>query len=168
MKIGKERKPLESKVDMTPMIDIVFQLLVFFIMTFKIVTMEGDFKVKMPIATTQDNKMDEVFPTVLHVKIAAGDTGGVAQVEVDTDGDNLQTFTNDWPGNLTAYVENVVAAVEGDPSTAQDTEVEFDIDFSLRYLHTVKAIESVSGIIQPDRSIKKLIEKIKFKSKSRD
>ena len=41
-------KDEKVEVQMTPMIDIVFQLLVFFIMTFKIVSLEGDFHVKMP------------------------------------------------------------------------------------------------------------------------
>ena len=165
MKLGKKQKAFESKVDMTPMIDIVFQLLVFFIMTFKVVAMEGDFKVKMPLATAQpQDQMVEIFPTVVHVRMAAGDNGGVAQVDVDTDGGNSQTFTDDWPNQLTDYVSKIVAQ-DADPSVAEDTEVEFDIDFSLRYLNTVKAIESVSGVVQPDGSIKKLIEKIKFKNK---
>ena len=165
MKFGKKPEQLESKVNMTPMIDIVFQLLVFFIMTFKVVAMEGDFKVKMPLATTNPvDQMMEVFPTIVNVRIAAGDEGGVAQVEVDTGGANLQTFTDNWPAGLTDYVSKVVAA-EGDPSTADEIEVEFDIDFSLKYGYTVLAIESVSGEIQPDGSVRKLIEKIKFKNR---
>ena len=43
---GSERIVLQ----MTPMIDVVFQLLVFFIFTFRIVAQEGDFHVKMPAA----------------------------------------------------------------------------------------------------------------------
>ena len=165
MKIGKKPQDLETKVDMTPMIDIVFQLLVFFIMTFKVVAMEGDFKVKMPLATTTPvDQVIDVFPTLITVKIAAGDEGGVAQIEVDTDGANIQTFTDNWPSELTDYVAKVVSA-DVDPSTSSETEVEFDIDFSLKYLHTVKAIESVSGTVQPDGSVKKLIERIKFKNK---
>lgn len=164
MKLGKH-KMLQAKVDMTPMIDIVFQLLVFFIMTFKVVAMEGDFEIKMPIASNQAQNMEEVFPTVLHVKISAGAKGGVAGVSVDADGADPQTYDNaNWPASLTSYVAKAMSG-EGDPSTAQDTEVEFDIDYGLRYMFTIKAIESVSGIIQPDGSIKKLIEKIKFKNK---
>lgn len=156
---------LESKVDMTPMIDIVFQLLVFFIMTFKIVTMEGDFLIKMPIASNEAQNMEEVFPTVLNVKILAGEKGGVANVAVDTSGADPQNYDDEnWPASLTSYVSKAISG-EGDPSTAQETEVEFDIDYSLRYTFTIKAIESVSGIIQPDGSVKKLIEKIKFKNK---
>ena len=165
MKLGKY-KMLESKVDMTPMIDIVFQLLVFFIMTFKIVTMEGDFLIKMPIASNEAQNMEEVFPTVLNVKISAGDKGGVASVAVDTGGADPQSYSDEnWPASLTSYVSKAISG-EGDPSTAQETEVEFDIDYGLRYTFTIKAIESVSGIIQPDGSVKKLIEKIKFKNKT--
>ena len=167
MKLGK-RKMLDSKVDMTPMIDIVFQLLVFFIMTFKVVTMEGDFKVKMPIASNEAQNMEEVFPTVLTVKISAGANGGVTNVSVDTAGADPQSYDDaNWPASLTTYVSKAISG-EGDPSTAEDTEVEFDIDYGLRYTHTVKAIESVSGVIQPDGTVKKLIEKIKFKNKKGD
>ena len=35
---------------MTSMIDIVFLLLIFFVMTFKIVELEGDFSVRIPLA----------------------------------------------------------------------------------------------------------------------
>jgi biopolymer transport protein ExbD len=164
MKLGKH-KLSDVKVDMTPMIDIVFQLLVFFIMTFKVVAMEGDFKIKMPIASNEAQSMEEVFPTVLNVKISAGANGGVTSVAVDTGGADPQSFSDEnWPASLTSYVAKAISG-EGDPSTAQDTEVEFDIDYGLRYMFTIKAIESVSGIIQPDGSVKKLIEKIKFKNK---
>src|SRR2546430_16453846 len=37
-------------IEMTPMIDIVFQLLTFFCMTLKVSSMEGDFSIKMPLA----------------------------------------------------------------------------------------------------------------------
>ena len=39
----------EIKMNMTSMIDIVFQLLVFFVMTFNPPQYEGDFSVKMPL-----------------------------------------------------------------------------------------------------------------------
>lgn len=45
---------------MTPMIDIVFQLLVFFIMTFKIVSQEGDFHIKMPVANLAPRPSDDL------------------------------------------------------------------------------------------------------------
>lgn len=151
---------------MTPMIDIVFQLLVFFLVTFKVVAMEGDFKVKMPIASNNANIMQEVFPSILHVKIVSGENGNVSSVTVDNGGDNAESYQDsNWPTSLTNYVSKVISG-EGDPSTADDTEVEFDINYGLRYTHTIQAIGSVSGVVQPDGSVKKLIEKIKFKDNS--
>ena len=51
----------EEKIElqMTPMIDIVFQLLVFFIMSFKIVAQEGDFNIKMPLAAPNAGTPDD-------------------------------------------------------------------------------------------------------------
>ena len=39
-----------AKLDMTPMIDVVFQLMIFFMLTLKIVTEEGNFDINMPLA----------------------------------------------------------------------------------------------------------------------
>ncbi len=48
----RRRTAMETKVEqqMTAMIDVVFQLLTFFVMSFKVASLEGDFSVKMPIA----------------------------------------------------------------------------------------------------------------------
>ena len=56
-------EPDEIKLNMTAMIDIVFQLLVFFIMTFKVVAMEGDFNIRMPLATTDAEISKKNCPT---------------------------------------------------------------------------------------------------------
>ncbi len=63
------------EVPMTPMIDIVFQLLVFFIMTFKIVVQEGDFNVKMPLGAPREGSLDEnlVPPMKLYLTGSAQD-----------------------------------------------------------------------------------------------
>src|SRR5687768_11843427 len=41
------------KPDMTPMIDCVFQLMIFFMLTLKIVSAEGNFDINMPIGQAQ-------------------------------------------------------------------------------------------------------------------
>ena len=43
MKIRNRQEAEKQELNMTSMIDIVFLLLVFFVMTFKIVELEGDF-----------------------------------------------------------------------------------------------------------------------------
>ena len=42
------------ELQMVPMIDIVFQMLIFFVMTFKIAVPEGDFNITMPINAPSD------------------------------------------------------------------------------------------------------------------
>ena len=57
MKIrGTEREGADTRLSMTPMIDIVFQLLVFFVMTYKVTVMEGDFNIKMPRAAEEPSR----------------------------------------------------------------------------------------------------------------
>lgn len=152
-------EPDEIKLNMTAMIDIVFQLLVFFIMTFKVVAMEGDFNIRMPLATTDAENIEEELPELIVVKLRAGDNGGIAGITVD---DNDPFTSENRFGELTDYVEKRIAG-DGNAESASKTEVEFDIDYGLKYGYTVKAIESVSGRVLPDGTIKKLIEKIKFK-----
>jgi hypothetical protein len=64
--------------------------------------------------------------------------------------------------DLTNIVEERLAA-EGNPEQDSETEVEFDIDYNLKYLYTVKAIGAVSGRALPDGKMKTLIKKVKFK-----
>ena len=54
MKIRHTGREDKIQLQMTPMIDIVFQLLVFFIMTFKIILHEGDFNILMPLAPSSE------------------------------------------------------------------------------------------------------------------
>jgi len=152
------------KLNMTSMIDIVFQLLVFFIMTFKIVEMEGDFNVRMPLAAKESTSIEDVLPDLITVKLKVGAEGKIAGIDVDNGVEGDSYFDADMYSRLTDFVEKTIDT-EGDPSEAIETEVEFDIDFDLKYSYTVQAIESVSGKIV-DGQVKKLIEKIKFKDNS--
>jgi biopolymer transport protein ExbD len=154
-------EPEEIKLNMTAMIDIVFQLLVFFIMTFKVVAMEGDFNVKMPLAGDTANDMDTVLPDLIVVELIAGTNGAINSIVADGETFSDQNMYID----LTKFIEQRIAG-EGNPEDAADTEVEFDIDYGLKYSFTVKAIEAVSGKVLPDGTIKKLIQKVKFKDNS--
>ena len=58
-------------VQMTPMIDIVFQLMCFFLFTFKIVLPEGDFSIRMPSAAASTASTPSESP-LLKVRAAAG------------------------------------------------------------------------------------------------
>lgn len=163
MRIETE-EPEEIQLNMTAMIDIVFQLLIFFIMTFKVVAQEGDFNIRMPLASQPSDEipLDEP-PELIRISLRSGDGGKITTINVDDDIET-QTFgpSETMFVELTDYIEQKLAA-DGDPESAEETEVEFDIDFNLRYSYTVNAIEAVSGKTV-NGQVKKLIDKIKFKN----
>ncbi|MFM7594481.1 MAG: ExbD/TolR family protein [Isosphaeraceae bacterium] len=86
MKIRKSGSA-ESKVnlEMTPMIDVVFQLLIFFMFTFKIVTVEGEFAITMPAAEQGSAAPTSENITALpdiQVQLLAGANGDLAGIQV--------------------------------------------------------------------------------------
>jgi biopolymer transport protein ExbD len=158
MKVRNVNANKEDKVEiqMTPMIDIVFQLLVFFIMTFKIVSQEGDFNIKMPLAAPSTGLPDDEQLPPMKVRLRAGANGNLAQISLNdnTFGVNFESLHN--------YIISIIGDARG-PGSVQDTaEVELDCDYNLRYENVVKAITAVSGYVDDDGNIVKLVEKIKF------
>ena len=132
MKLDTE-EPEEIQLNMTAMIDIVFQLLIFFIMTFKVVAQEADFNIKMPMASGPATDILEEPPELIRVSLRSGPEGVINSIQVDDEVEIL-TFGPD-PNlyfDLTDYIEQKLAG-EGDPESASETEVEFDIDYGLKY-----------------------------------
>jgi biopolymer transport protein ExbD len=150
----------EDKIElqMTPMIDIVFQLLVFFIMTFKIVTPEGDFNIKMPLASSESIPQEEPIESqTLVVRLLSGANGGLAGINL-----GQRTLPTSFDA-LRSEVINVVGTDAGPDQAADGYEVELDFDFDLRYEYVIAAIDAVTGYIDPDTGTAiKLIEKVKF------
>lgn len=148
----------KAELNMTSMIDIVFQLLVFFIMTFKITAMEGDFNVKMPRASSQNDSIEDTFDEPIRIQLKADEDGSILDIIVD----------GESKGNSFNALANYVTSKAGPPGperqkVIKDTEIEFDCDFDLQYREVIAAITAVSGKRRPDGEIEKLFEKIKFK-----
>lgn len=155
MKIRNRDDRSDDKIElqMTPMIDIVFQLLVFFIMTFKIVTQEGDFNIKMPLAAASGAEVD---PTALDMTL---------RLTSNADGELTGIRLND--SEFTAFDDlhrHVIGLVGGDQpdSFRESAEIEIDADYQLRYSYVIEAITAVTGYRTPEDEIVKLIEKIRF------
>ncbi len=147
-----------AELNMTSMIDIVFQLLVFFIMTFKITAMEGDFNVKMPRASSNTTSIDDTFEAPVAIELKADDDGSILDIVVNGESKGAD-FQN---------LANFITSMAGPPGPArtelvEKTEIEFDCDYDLKYSEVVAAITAVSGRRLPDGEIEKLFEKIKFK-----
>jgi len=141
-------------IDMTPMIDIVFQLLTFFVMTLQITTAEGDFNIKMPLAAPRAGVPDPNQLPPMKVRLTANSDGTLAGMSM-----NDRTFSG---ADRWRQLHNHIAGVVGDGSLAASAEVELDCDFNLRYSNVIEAITAVSGSVNPDGTIVKMVEKIKF------
>ena len=141
-------------IDMTPMIDIVFQLLIFFVMTLKIAPPEGELAMKMPAQgrSPDEQQIDSLPPMTLTLRV--DDDGGCSQVLL-----NQRSFAgeNRWQ-DLHDYVAELVG--EGDQRT--DVEVQIAADYDLRHEHAVHAITALSGSLDAQGKVQPLIEKIRF------
>lgn len=160
MKIRHTTSSGEDKVElqMTPMIDIVFQLLSFFIMTFRIGAQEGDFNVKMPVLAPAAGTASEIALPPIKIRLKADAAGRLASVQFNE---------RDMPvaGAMKSLREEIIGLIGDDrgPGSIQESaEVELDCDFQLRYEHVIDAVTAVSGYLDREGNIIKLVEKIKF------
>lgn len=154
--MARRKSDLSDKVavDMTPMIDVVFQLMSFFMCTLKVVAPEGDFDIRMPLGVAAAATPDDQQVPPIRVKMSAGPDGELASIAMN--GNAVADFDD-----LRKKVVGIVGANTGPNSLAEKTEVELDCDYGLDYVNVVKAITAVSGQMK-DGQIAELIKKIKF------
>ena len=143
------------ELQMTPMIDIVFQLLIFFIMTFKIVSMEGDFNIKMPQASPSTPQTIEPDFPPMSLFLSADQDGEISGIRLNND--SMGSFP-DVNRKIIELVGGQAPGADGDDTA----EIELQFDFRLRYEYVIGAITAVSGYKDGDGNVIKLIEKIRF------
>ena len=138
------------KIDtqMTPMIDVVFQLLIFFMCTFKIIEPEGDFNINMPLGKPAEATVSDAELPPLRVRLIADPETGDLQQLLYNDrefGNGPEAFSrlNQEVGSVVAALNQIgpADAEEGDHTQ----EVELDPDFDLDYRHVISAISACSG-----------------------
>ena len=156
MKIRHTTSSGKDKIElnMTSMIDIVFQLLVFFIMSLRIVAQEGDFNVKMPLASSGPPTSLDVPQTII-VRLSAANNGQLDSISV-----NGKSIGTSFDALNNQIIDAVGSAAPGDED---NSEVELGFDRNLHYYYVVQAMTSISGYVE-DGKVVKLIEKIKFSS----
>ncbi len=147
-----------NKIEMqiTPMIDVVFLLLIFFMLTLKIVEPEGDFQINMPIAAPEQSEETEIELPDIRIRLVANSDGSLKQI----------LFGERSLGTGKAAFQKLnreilkIIGFPGNPETAE-SEVEIDADFNLHYENIVSAVSACSGSLK-DGQIVRYIEKIKF------
>lgn len=144
-------------IDMTPMIDVVFQLLIFFMLTLKIVTQEGNFDIHMPLGEAGKGAQDKTLPE-LKVRLIAQPDGSLGMVQF-----GQRTLGNGQPAFDRLNEEIIRLIGQPDSPLARETEVELDADYGLDYQYVIQAISAVSGRFDPvSREIVRYVDKVKF------
>jgi biopolymer transport protein ExbD len=111
--MAKRQSNLVSKIDinMTPMIDVVFQLLTFFMLTLKSVVVEGDFNIRMPLGASAGAAEENPIPPII-VKMTATPEGRLSGVLIG----NKKVVDDSLIGDLAS----ADAAVEAAYASADD------------------------------------------------
>ncbi len=144
-----------NQLRMTPMIDIVFLLLVFFILTFKIVSIEGDFHVAMPHQQHTLAPVSDSIPPMT-IRLISDQRGELAQIKLN-DRDFGVSFDK-----LNQALIRLIGDDRGPDSLHSQAQVTLDCDYGLRYEHVIQAITAVSGYVDADGNVVPLIEHIQF------
>jgi len=141
---------------MAPMIDVVFQLLIFFMLTLKIIRPEGEFGINMPLSGEPNPQQDTLLPE-MKIRVLAGPNGGLASLQLnDRDlGNDEQAFAD-----LTASVRRIAGDTGGEAS--DELSVEIDPDYDLNYRWFIQTVGAVSGDRLPDGTTVPLVGNIKF------
>ncbi len=145
----------DIELQMTPMIDIVFQLLIFFVMTFKIVAPEGDFQIKMPASASEGIPDPEQSPPI--TLTMRSDSNGrlismqFGTVELGTDFEALRIKMREIAGDDA-----------GPGSAASMPEVTLKCDYDLQYRYTMAAISKVTGFVNSQKRIIPLVKTLRF------
>ncbi|MCH2212691.1 MAG: biopolymer transporter ExbD [Fuerstiella sp.] len=166
MKI-RNRNPTADKIEsqMTPMIDVVFLLLIFFMFTLKIIEPEGDFNINMPLSRPAEAAVTDAELPPLKVRLEAdpgtGDLRSLRFGDRDLGGgpDAFRTL-NEEINRIVLALQNVGPADAEDGAETQ--EVELDPDFNLDYRYVISAISACSGRVTAEGTTVPLLSRIKF------
>ena len=153
---GSDAEKIEPQ--MAPMIDVVFQLLIFFMLTLKIIRPEGEFGINMPLAAAAQESADEPLLPEMKIRVRAGANGDLAALELNgrSLGNDEQAFAD-----LTASIRRI-AGDPADDAARDELSVEIDPDYDLDYRYFIRAIGAVSGDKLPDGTFVPLVENVKF------
>jgi len=160
LKLSDDGGSRKIPIDMTPMIDVVFQLMIFFMLTLKIKADEGDFNINMPITAPAPTATQDIIVPPIKVRLIANPDGSLASLQLGRR--NLGTGERAF-AMLNSEVLNIIGR-PGNPIT-KDIEVELDADYELRYQDIVQAISACTGRVDPaTKQVVRYVEKIKFAS----
>ena len=159
MKIRNQGGVEKIEPQMAPMIDVVFLLLIFFMLTLKIVQPEGDFNINMPAVAQSQTETPKLLPDFKGRLVADGATGALLEVRYG------QRSLGNGPPAFQLLQQMIRENIAGSPY-ADEGEVEIDADFDLNYEHVISAVSACTGQVQQgsdgEPEVVRFVEKIKF------
>jgi len=158
MKFSLSDVPSIIRLPLVPLIDVMFLLLMFFVLNLKVISPERSFTANLPAG-----------PPSSMVIPAAGLPDIKVGLRSDRDGRLTQlTLGSKDLGNDDAAFERLsqeILRIIGRPGhpLARDIEVELDADFETQHRYVVKAISVCTGRFDPQtQQVARYVEKIKF------
>jgi biopolymer transport protein ExbD len=149
-------EPEKPTMNMTPMIDVCFQLIIFFMLSLRLYSPEGDFSVRMPLAAPTQGLPDETQTPPVKIRLRADQNGNLASIQLGQR--KLGSFQE-----LQRQIRDIAGLDRGPAGTTSNAEVELDCDYNLKFEYVVSALSAVSGYLAADRqTVVRLIEKIRF------
>ena len=160
MKLRNRVTTGKINVDMTPMIDVVFQLLIFFMCTLKVIEPEGDFDISMPLGAPSSSSPSDAELPPFKVRMQAGADGELASLSFN--GEKL----GGGEGAISVLNSKVFRSIQSLQALGSDQlqkqEVEIDPDYNLNYRYIINAIGACSGRIGENGIHIPYLQRIKF------
>lgn len=158
MKFGtRSAGPVRVLFPLAPLISVIFQLLMFFLLNLKIISPEMNFNINMPISAPKTPLAEQTVPDI-KVGLHSDRQGNLTSITLGSKnlGNDEAAFERLNKGILT------IIGRPGNPLT-KEIEVEIDADFETQYKYVVRAISKCSGRYDPNtKQLARYVEKIKF------
>lgn len=156
MKFRSRNNDDRLEINMTPMIDVCFQLIIFFMLSLRLFSAEGDFNIQMPAAAPQEGAPDEAQTPPIKIRLRADSKGKLAGIQMG------QRAIGNFK-DLQRKIRELSGMDRGPAGSAAGTEVQLDCDYELKYDYVVRVLTAVSGFVADDRkSVVRMVDKIRF------
>ena len=134
---GNQSPP--RRESMTTMIDVVFLLLIFFMLTMRILPTEGEFQVNMPGTSPAVVDDRDLPPIEIRIRLVANEDGSLNRLQLGQRnlGNDRRAFER---------LSHELFALVGRPNAlAENTAIKIDSD----YEHLMNAVGAASGRLDP-------------------
>jgi biopolymer transport protein ExbD len=139
------------------MIDVCFQLIIFFMVSLRLFSPEGDFSITMPVGAPREGLSLIKEPSLpVKIRLLANRDGTLAGIQMGQR--KLSSFVE-----LQHQIREISGLDRGPAGSPNNAEVELECDYELKFEYVISALSAVSGYLAADKqTVVRMIEKIRF------